>query len=266
MNRIKYFFAVALAFVPNLLLADGQAPIGAYPAKIGAATITSLTASNALLGSVIVTNGLTVTNALTVGTGDFTVSSGVTRIGQLVATSPANGYVPIQAYTFSPQAPNGTLAGAIFQFYSGNVNHALGLEGGGVWLSSDGQNNIYYANGATVSKKFSFETANGAFRVNGSGNTLQTIVDTNAFVYARVGSVVTSAATITPTGPVFHVSGTTTINTINLPATGFTGSITIIPDGAFATGTSGNIAIASTAVVSKALRMTYDGTKWYPDY
>jgi len=64
----------------------------------------------------------------------------------------------------------------------------------------------------------------------------------------------------------FHVTGTTSIATINLPYTGFTGAITIIPDGIFATTTAGNIAIVSTAVVSKALIMTYDGTKWYPSY
>lgn len=81
-----------------------------------------------------------------------------------------------------------------------------------------------------------------------------------------LGGAVASAATITPTGPVFHVTGTTAINTINLPYTGFIGTIRIIPDGLFTTGTSGNIALASTAVVSKVLEMTYDGTKWYPSY
>lgn len=83
---------------------------------------------------------------------------------------------------------------------------------------------------------------------------------------SAIGGAVASAATISPTGPIFHVTGTTTINTINLPYTGFTGEITIIPDGLWATGTSGNIALASTAVVSKALTMAYDGTKWYPSY
>lgn len=80
------------------------------------------------------------------------------------------------------------------------------------------------------------------------------------------GAAVASAATITPTGRVFHVTGTTQINTINEPAGFDQPSITIIPDGAFTTGTSGNIALASTAVVNKALTMTYDGTKWYPSY
>lgn len=82
------------------------------------------------------------------------------------------------------------------------------------------------------------------------------------------GANVASATTITPTGELFHVTGTTAIATINIPYTGFNGSITIIPDGIFTWTTAGNIALAGTAVVSKALKMTYDSTtsKWYPDY
>ncbi|CAB4240767.1 hypothetical protein UFOVP22_1, partial [uncultured Caudovirales phage] len=46
------------------------------------------------------------------------------------------------------------------------------------------------------------------------------------------------------------------------------GQITIIPTGIFLTTTAGNIALASTTIVSKALIMTYDVTtaKWYPSY
>lgn len=82
----------------------------------------------------------------------------------------------------------------------------------------------------------------------------------------KVGGNVSSASAITPTGQMFHVTGTTAIATINLPATGFTGCIELIPDGIFTTTTAGNIGLASTAVVSKALHECYDGTKWYPSY
>ena len=79
-------------------------------------------------------------------------------------------------------------------------------------------------------------------------------------------AVVASAAAITAPSPVFHVSGTAEIDTINPPPL-FNGPwIEIIPDGIFTTGTTGNIALASTAVVNKTLRLTYDGTKWYPSY
>ena len=83
------------------------------------------------------------------------------------------------------------------------------------------------------------------------------------------GSVVTSATTITPTGEIFQVSGTTTVQTINLPFTGFAGQVVIIPTGVFATNTSGNIGLATAAtVVGKALIMTYlpSVSKWYPSY
>ncbi len=83
---------------------------------------------------------------------------------------------------------------------------------------------------------------------------------------ATVGIAVASGATITPSGDIFHVTGTSAINTINLPYSGFKGSITIIPDGIFTTGTSGNIALASTSVVGKTLIMTWDGSKWFPSY
>lgn len=82
------------------------------------------------------------------------------------------------------------------------------------------------------------------------------------------GANVASATTITPSGALFHVTGTTAIATINIPFTGYNGSIKIIPDGIFTWTTAGNIALAGTAVVSKALIMTYDATtsKWYPSY
>ena len=80
---------------------------------------------------------------------------------------------------------------------------------------------------------------------------------------------IASAATIAPTTAVSFISGTTTINTITPPPTLVGGGqITLIPTGLWATGTSGNIALATTAVVSKALILTYDATtaKWYPSY
>ena len=80
---------------------------------------------------------------------------------------------------------------------------------------------------------------------------------------------IASAATIQPLTPIVFVSGTTTINTITVPAEFVGGGqITIIPTGLLTTGTSGNIALATVGVVSKALIMTYDATtaKWYPSY
>jgi hypothetical protein len=79
------------------------------------------------------------------------------------------------------------------------------------------------------------------------------------------GDNVASASTITPTGQMFHVTGTTTINTINLPVTGWHAKITIVPNGVFSTGTTGNIANAVTSVVNTPLDAVYDDAKgkWY---
>jgi hypothetical protein len=86
---------------------------------------------------------------------------------------------------------------------------------------------------------------------------------------AAAGTIV-SAATITQGTSVAIVSGTAAIATI-IPmqniASG-SGTFTLIPSGVFTTVTSGNIALASTAVINKALKMTYDSNsaKWYPSY
>jgi hypothetical protein len=81
---------------------------------------------------------------------------------------------------------------------------------------------------------------------------------------------VASASTTTVTTRVAFISGTTAIATLTVP-TAFAssgGQLTLIPTGAFTTTTAGNIALASTAVVNKALIMTYDSVtnKFYPSY
>jgi hypothetical protein len=78
-----------------------------------------------------------------------------------------------------------------------------------------------------------------------------------------------SATTIAPSTNILFVSGTNTITTITKPfSSGNSGQITIIPTGIFTTNNTINIALASTAVVSKALIMTYCDitSKWYPSY
>lgn len=81
---------------------------------------------------------------------------------------------------------------------------------------------------------------------------------------------IASAATIAPTTPIVFISGTAAVVTITAPtpiASGG-GRIILIPTGAFTWTTAGNIAVAGTAVVSRALDMIYDvtTTKWYPSY
>lgn len=89
---------------------------------------------------------------------------------------------------------------------------------------------------------------------------------------SKIGPAIASAATIAPTTPIVHITGTTTITTITPPSrcgsSGVGCLVRLIPDGLWSTGTTGNIAIASTAVVSRVLMMVYDPTtgKWYPNY
>ena len=87
----------------------------------------------------------------------------------------------------------------------------------------------------------------------------------------QVAPTIGSAATIAPTNTITFVSGATAIATITPPTNLLTGGgiIVLIPTGAWSTNTTGNIALATTAVVGKALIMTYDSAataKWYPSY
>ena len=86
----------------------------------------------------------------------------------------------------------------------------------------------------------------------------------------QAAPTVASAATIAPTAYVSFVSGVTTIQTLT-PPTGIAttgGWLVLIPTGLWSTNTLGNVALASTAVVDKALILFYDPTttKWYPSY
>jgi hypothetical protein len=96
------------------------------------------------------------------------------------------------------------------------------------------------------------------------------IVTNKLVATAAAAPTIASATTIAPTTAIAFVSGITTIQTITPPSPISLGGgqITLIPTGVFVTGLTGNIALASTSVVSKALIMTYDvtTTKWYPSY
>lgn len=93
-------------------------------------------------------------------------------------------------------------------------------------------------------------------------------VTTNSYAGQPVfGATVASATTIGATGTYFKVSGTTTIQTLTVPA-GWAPGMTIYlePTGLWSTNTSGNIGLATTGVVGKVLGLTWNGTKWQPSY
>jgi hypothetical protein len=97
-------------------------------------------------------------------------------------------------------------------------------------------------------------------------------IQAGLFAGMTVGTAIASATTIAPVAPLTHITGTTAVVNITAPASfavsGSGGCLVLIPDAAFTTTNAGNIAIASTAVLSKQLSMCYDNAtaKWYPSY
>ncbi len=139
---------------------------------------------------------------------------------------------------------------------------------------SDGDGNPRaYWNGADA-------TFNGGLTLTGTlsvpsfstvGDIAAASVTTSQFTSMSGGvNVIASASGITPVKEITVISGTAAIATINpqFPVASSNGTIILIPTGAFTWTTAGNIAIAGTAVVGKALHMTYvqNTLKWYPSY
>ena len=81
-------------------------------------------------------------------------------------------------------------------------------------------------------------------------------------------AVASAAGLITPSGPLFHITGTAAITGFNIPV-GFNGGMICgIPDGLSTTTSANNFALATTAVVSKPICWVYDTNtaKFYPSY
>jgi hypothetical protein len=106
------------------------------------------------------------------------------------------------------------------------------------------------------------------------GTALLYDINSNAkvFVEQHSGASVGSAASIMPTGQIFQVSGTAAISTIVVPAGAKVGDkITLLPTGLFTFvsgggGPTNNIRANGSAVVNRALDMTWDGSTWWPSY
>ena len=148
---------------------------------------------------------------------------------------------------------------------------ALTLQSGVIvkWAASANVNvaaDIGIVRNATGVAEFNNGTA-GAFRDLKLRNL---IVSAGVIATDAAAPTLASAAVIAPTTHIAFVSGVVAINTITAPSpiSAGGGQITLIPTGLFSTTTAGNIALASTAVVSRALILSYDVTtgKWYPSY
>jgi hypothetical protein len=85
---------------------------------------------------------------------------------------------------------------------------------------------------------------------------------------AVTAAVASAAGQITPSGQLFHVTGTAAITGFTMPVGWNGGGFCIIPDGAFTTTATNNIAKASTAVVNRPLCFMYDATNslFVPSY
>lgn len=80
----------------------------------------------------------------------------------------------------------------------------------------------------------------------------------------KLGGAIASATTISPSAAgVTHITGTTTINTINLPVTSFVGTVQFVTDSSLTFTTGGNIANAVTTSAGQIYSATFDGTSWY---
>ena len=160
---------------------------------------------------------------------------------------------------------------------TGGSNVCIGKLSGGILA---GGGNVCIGKGAVVASASNVNSivigndgagfGSNTTSIGSSGLTVATRLYGVMVTGSAAPAAIASAATIAPVNPIVFVSGTTPVVTIT-PPTGFStsgGQITIIPTGLFTTTTAGNIALASTAVVNRALIMTYDsGTgKWYPSY
>lgn len=111
-------------------------------------------------------------------------------------------------------------------------------------------------------------TSTGVFQhTDGTGFNLIGQTIQSPFYCSAASSVLTIAANvIAPTNAVHHL-GAGLVKTITVPAILTpTGSLTLVPDAAFTWDATGNISVAGTAVINRAVTFTWDGTKWNPSY
>jgi len=83
-----------------------------------------------------------------------------------------------------------------------------------------------------------------------------------------VTALVSSAAAVTPSGPLFHVNLTNAIVNFTLPVGFVGGQFCVVPDAIFTTTAAGNISLATTAVVNRRVCWQWDSVavKWSPTY
>lgn len=262
---------------------DGTTGDGEYNLAIGAGSLYSIT-----LGSFNTAIG---TNALAYGqTCSYNTAIGESAMGgNYLSPQIGNGYnIGIGYSSCNALTTNTNVIGigknSFLSLGTGNNSVAIGQAAGQYAINTStaltNTTNSIYIGGNTKASAASGNTNEIVIGQSALGIGSNTTVIGNSSTLANkifgvqatgeVAPTIASATTIAPTKQITFVSGIAPIVTITAP-TGIAttgGQITIIPTGMFTTTIAGNIALASTAVISKALIMTYDAGigKWYPSY
>lgn len=171
---------------------------------------------------------------------------------------------------------------AMYGLKTGANNTCIGLSAGA--NITTGSDNIYVgkssggdnASVAAISNSLVIGVADGNNRPTANGQTIignASTVSTRIFGFQIQGAIdpAISAAsgTLTLTQPISRITTTGAVANITVPWAGtFAGQITLIPIVAFTTTTAGNIALASTVAINRAITFTYstNTSKWYPSY
>lgn len=107
---------------------------------------------------------------------------------------------------------------------------------------------------------------NNEFDMSGDGSRIAAAGATsNALPQEPPGTVIVSAANITLTNTVHHVSGTAALSVMIPPGgTQFRGVVYLIADGDFTWDTDGNFATAGKAESGRVFPFVFDGRSWWP--
>lgn len=166
----------------------------------------------------------------------------------------------------------------IHNFQLNNIQIAgFGAFGSGINLSSSGFASLLVLNNVTLWATPAQSTLPAIQLTNLDNVAVSQIVSTGflqSVAYTNCTNIITpllnganvaSAATITPTGNQFHVTGTTTITSIAAGTMAAGTTIKIIFDGALTLTDGGNLKLAGnfTTSTDATITLTYDGTNFY---
>jgi hypothetical protein len=240
----------------------------------GASSVSQLTdlrttrttgASLSIATGVVMVSGISY--LIPAGTVGVTSGTGTVRIGIDTSVTPPTGKV----YYTPGMTVTCTGMGSCTSPVSGSAFGVDDLQLA-TWTATSGS---FDTNGATelrgiVSRN---RTLTGAGMVSSTSGHTQTISVNTAVIpiftlAPGTGPALASGSTIVPANRAHHVTGTSTVSTINSAGMIDGEILTLIPDASFSTTTGGNIAVASTAVVNRAIQFIFDANaaRWYPSY